>query len=54
MIDSTSQGRVRVENMMHVMCVSAILEGLSKQWLFFFFFYYDYESSLEGILIPEI
>ena len=36
MIDSTSQGRVRVENMMHVMCVSAILEGLSKQWLFFF------------------
>ena len=37
MIDSTSQGRARVEKMMRVMCVSAILEGLSKQWLFFFF-----------------
>ena len=39
MIDSTSQGHARVEKMMHVMCVSAILEGLSKQWLFFFFFF---------------
>ena len=31
MIDSTSQGCVRVEKMMSVMCASAISEGLSKQ-----------------------
>ena len=31
MIDSTSQGCVRVEKMMSVTCASAISEGLSKQ-----------------------